>query len=67
MVPKMDGKKLADALKRERPGVKVLCASGYTDGELIQSGAIDSDIHFIQKPYSPEGLALRVRQVLGGA
>lgn len=64
VMPKMGGKKLAESLKSLRPKTKVLFASGYTDGDLTESGVIDPAIYFIPKPYSFESLNLKIRQVL---
>ncbi len=64
VMPRMNGKELSDALKKARPGMKVIFMSGYTREVLSQQGTIDSSIHLVQKPFSNEELAERVREVL---
>jgi hypothetical protein len=46
------------------PGINVVFASGYTDDTILQYGIMEAGAHFIQKPFSPAGLAHKVREVL---
>ena len=64
VMPLMGGKELADKLRAERPGIKVLFTSGYTDEAIIRHGSLDPDTAFTQKPFSATDLALKVREVL---
>jgi len=64
VMPKMNGKELAGELKKARPGIRILFMSGYPREVLSQQGTIDSSIHLIQKPFSNDELAARVREVL---
>jgi signal transduction histidine kinase/CheY-like chemotaxis protein len=64
VMPKMGGKELADKLKTDRPGLKILFASGYTDEAIVRQGILDKSIPFIQKPFSPKLLVKKVREVL---
>jgi signal transduction histidine kinase len=48
----------------ERPGIKIIFTSGYTDDAIIRQGLLDPAIAFIQKPYRPKALARKIRQVL---
>lgn len=70
IMPHMSGRDLAQALGLLRPEIKVLFLSGYTDHAVIEHG-LDASAAFLQKPFSPEALARRVRGVLdskaGGA
>ncbi|MBW2169558.1 MAG: response regulator [Deltaproteobacteria bacterium] len=65
IMPGMNGKELAERLRAERPDMKVLFMSGYTQNIIMQKGVLPADIHYIQKPFSFEGLARKVREALG--
>jgi len=65
VMPGMNGKAMAEELLALRPGVRVLFTSGYTEEVIAQHGVLDEGIHFIGKPYSPQQLALKLREVLG--
>ena len=65
VMPRMNGRKLAQQLAHQRPDMKVLFASGYTDDTIIQHGVMDAGIAFIQKPFTPAALLRKVREVLG--
>jgi CheY-like chemotaxis protein len=67
VMPEMSGRRLAEEFARERPGVKVLYMSGYTDDAVVRHGVLQPGIAYLQKPFSPETLARKVRQVLDGA
>lgn len=60
----MDGRKLADEATRRRPGLKVLYTTGYTRNAIVHNGRLDPGVELIGKPFSFEGLAAKVRQVL---
>ena len=66
VMPRMGGKELARALQAERPEMKVLFSSGYTENAIAHHGVLDPGIHFIQKPYRPVALAEKVRSILNG-
>ena len=55
---------VADAVKRFRPDVKVLYMSGYTDDVIVHHGVLEPGIALLQKPFTPAGLARKVREVL---
>ena len=67
VMPGMGGPELAKILKRVRPKMKILFMSGYTEEAIIQHGVLAVNSELIQKPFSPEQLARKVRQVLAGA
>ncbi len=64
IMPGLSGRQLAEQLAQLRPDMKVLYASGYADQAIVHHGILDSDIAYLQKPFTPETLARRVRQVL---
>jgi CheY-like chemotaxis protein len=64
MMPRMTGRELAQKLNALRPAMKVLYASGYSQDVTSRHGVCEPDINFIQKPYTPHGLAARIRLLL---
>jgi PAS domain S-box-containing protein len=66
MMPEMGGSELARRLAVERPGLPILFLSGYTDDEMTLRG-LGPPSAFVQKPFTPEVLARRVREALGKA
>jgi CheY-like chemotaxis protein len=64
IMPGMTGRELAEALGAARPRVRVLYMSGYTDDAIVRLGVLQGDMPYVQKPFSPEALARRVREVL---
>jgi signal transduction histidine kinase/ActR/RegA family two-component response regulator len=67
IMPKMNGRVLAERLAAQRPGVRVLFMSGYTDDDMLRRGIMDPRMAFLQKPFTPDALAKRVREVLDGS
>ena len=64
IMPEMNGRQLADRLTASRPGIKVMFASGYSADDLVRHG-VEAGMAYMQKPFSPEALAQKVRDVLG--
>ena len=64
IMPEMNGRELADHLTASRPGIKVMFASGYSADDLVRHG-VEAGMAYMQKPFSPEALAQKVRDVLG--
>jgi PAS domain S-box-containing protein len=64
VMPQMNGRELAERLLPMRPQVKVLFLSGYTETAIVEHGILKPGVAFLQKPYSSEGLAVKVREVL---
>jgi YesN/AraC family two-component response regulator len=65
ILPHMNGRALAEALKGGRPEMKVLYISGYSDEIVARQGVLDDGVAYLAKPYSAEVLAAKVREVLG--
>ncbi|HEY0670761.1 MAG TPA: PAS domain S-box protein [Longimicrobiales bacterium] len=65
IMPRVGGRELSEGVSRMIPSVKVLFMSGYTDDQLLQRGVLQSGIgNFLEKPFTPEALARKVREVL---
>ena len=64
VMPEMSGRQLIEALMQVRKDFKVLYMSGYTDNAIVHHGVLEGEAEFIQKPFSFEGLATKVREVL---
>ena len=64
VMPEMSGGQLVEKVLKARPGVRVLFMSGYTDDEVMRRGVIDGATAFLQKPFTPDILAQKVRAVL---
>lgn len=66
VMPAMNGRQLAERVQALRPGIKCLYTSGYTANVISHAGVLEEGLHFIQKPFSLEVLAAKVREALGG-
>ena len=64
VMPGMGGRRLAELLEGIRPEVRPIYMSGYTDDTIVSHGILDSDLAFIQKPFTPSALVSKVREVL---
>jgi PAS domain S-box-containing protein len=65
VMPGLSGRQVSDQLARLRPDTKVLFTSGYTDDAVVRHGVLESGIAYLQKPFTVDGLARKVREVLG--
>ncbi len=66
VMPGGSGVSLAAELKRRQPDLKLLLVSGYPQDALEDQSIWDAGAHFLQKPFSPVSLGLKMREVLGG-
>lgn len=66
IMPEMNGRDLAKALLARRPRMKLLFMSGYTANVIADLSTPDGPVHFIQKPFTIQALATRVREALDG-
>jgi CheY-like chemotaxis protein len=64
VMPGMAGPDLARAVKILRPETKIVFMSGYTENSMLQHELIEPDANFLQKPFTPEEFAQRIRDVL---
>lgn len=65
IMPEMNGRDLQKCLTAKRPGLKCLFMSGFPDNVIAQHGILDNGVHFLQKPFSKESLAAKLREALG--
>ena len=67
VMPQLSGVDLVQRLKAVRPRLKVLFISGYTDSTLVRHGVAASEANYLQKPFTPDNLTRKVRQLLDQA
>jgi signal transduction histidine kinase len=64
VMPGLSGRELAERLAARHPGLRVLFMSGYTDQVVVEQGMLEARAPFLQKPFSPETLRRKLREVL---
>jgi PAS domain S-box-containing protein len=64
VMPGMSGRDLAVRLAALRPGTRVVYMSGYADNAIIRHGMLEPDVAYVQKPFTPDAIARKVREVL---
>ncbi|HTL01938.1 MAG TPA: ATP-binding protein [Vicinamibacterales bacterium] len=67
VMPGMSGRVLSERLMLSRADTRVLYMSGYSDDAILRHGVKSASTHFIQKPFSVEGLAQKIREALASA
>jgi PAS domain S-box-containing protein len=66
VMPKISGRELASRLAAERPNMKVLFISGYTDDSIFRHGVLEGGVAYLQKPFNLKAIAQKIREVLDG-
>ena len=64
VMPQMSGTELTDKIRKIKPGLKVLFMSGYTENVIVRQGVLKEGIHFVQKPFSMNDFARKVREAM---
>ncbi len=64
VMPEMSGRDLSEAMTSLYPGIRCLFMSGYTDDIIVHQGIVEKGVPFIQKPFSVQNLAVKVREIL---
>jgi two-component system cell cycle sensor histidine kinase/response regulator CckA len=64
VMPGMSGRELAKLISSRYPQTRILYMSGYTDNVIATGGVLEPGVAFLQKPFTPRGMASKVREVL---
>lgn len=64
VMAQMGGRELVDRMKVIRPDMRTVYMSGYTDDAMVRHGILVNREHFLQKPFTPAALGLKIREVL---
>jgi signal transduction histidine kinase len=64
IMPQMNGHELAGKLSQLRPDMKILYVSGYSDNDIGDHGSLDPRYELLQKPFTPQTLARKIREVI---
>jgi signal transduction histidine kinase/ActR/RegA family two-component response regulator len=67
VMPGMSGPETVERIRAKSPGTRVLFMSGYTDNVVVRHGILEGELEFLEKPFSADRLAAKIRQVLEAA
>jgi PAS domain S-box-containing protein len=67
IMPGMNGKELSEQLRLRRPGIRILFTSGYPADVISRRGVLEKEIAYLPKPFTPNSLAAKVREILAGS
>jgi signal transduction histidine kinase/ActR/RegA family two-component response regulator len=65
VMPGMSGPEVVARLRERNPAIRAIFVSGYTDNVVIRHGILEGEFEFLEKPYSVNRLAAKIREVLG--
>ncbi len=66
VLPDIPGPQLVEKVRSDRPGIRVLFMSGYTEHKIAATEAVEEGVYFIPKPFLLSELQKKIREVLGG-
>ncbi len=64
IMPRQNGRQVADQLQIMRPGLQVIFMSGYAENAIVHHGVLDENLEFLEKPFTQTSLVRKIRQVL---
>ncbi|RPH57853.1 response regulator, partial [bacterium] len=64
VMPGMSGPEIVDRLRQDNPAIRAIFVSGYTDNVVLRHGILEGEFEFLEKPYSVNRLAAKIREVL---
>jgi DNA-binding response OmpR family regulator len=64
VLPDMNGRAVAAGVRNTHPEARILFVSGYTEHAIVQEGVLEPGTWFLQKPFTPEALGLKLREIL---
>ena len=64
IMPDMNGREVARRVAQLKPEARILFVSGYTTNVIVHEGVLDPDVEYLQKPFTPDSLARKIRQIL---
>jgi PAS domain S-box-containing protein len=66
VMPRLSGRELASRIAAQRPNIKILFISGYTDDSIFRHGVLEGGVAYLQKPFNLKAIAQKIREVLDG-